>query len=269
MVEDLIEEVLEKACVAITWEEEEALAKLQPLEAADGDLPCAGCAEPQHLEEGEKQAPEEKAQNVDEGGASALGPAGTAAAEMPVQLEGESDPLPEGAEGAGAVVGAVPGTPEAEEQTPALHSSEQAWAPGVPSEAPAPGEAGEPGRPSLLSPEVPAAELPVQKESQASALPPETTGSEAAAAAGQSVTEGACVQMTAKGAGPILEPNSLERTTAAVLPQSEESAGGKMQGAILHTETASRRGNSEGSQMEEAVLSGHCPGPVPAAPTTA
>ncbi|XP_068792593.1 uncharacterized protein [Struthio camelus] len=264
LVEDLVEKAMEKVFAAIQREEEEELAKLQPLEAADGELPCAGCAEPQRLEEREKQGQEEKAQNGDGGGTSALGPAGTAAAasEVAVQLEGGSDSLPEGPERTEAVVVAVPGTPEAEEETPALDSRDQAWAQGAPGEAAPP--QGEPGLPALQSTEVPAAELAVQKEMQASALTPETTGSEAAAAAGQSVTEGACVQVAAKG--PILEPPSAERTTREGLPQSDETAGGTIQGAVLQTETPSQRGNSEGSKLEDAVLSGDSAGSVPAAP---
>ncbi|XP_067149670.1 A-kinase anchor protein 12 isoform X2 [Apteryx mantelli] len=208
-------------------------------------------------------------QNMDAGDTSALGPAGTAgtATEVPVQLEGERDTPSEGPKHTEAVVVAVPGTPEGEAATPALDSAGQAWADGVPGEAPPQGEEGESGLPALKSTKVPAAELPVQKGIQVSAFTPEATGSEAAAASGQSVSEGACVQIPAEASGPILEPKCQERTTREVLSQSDETEGGPLQDAILKTAALSQSENTEENKMDDAILSMDSPGPVTAAPT--
>ncbi|XP_009667010.2 A-kinase anchor protein 12 isoform X2 [Struthio camelus] len=209
-------------------------------------------------------------QSRDEGEASALGPAGPTAGpapDVPVQREGEGDTPSEGPERTETAVVAVPGTPEGEEAAPASESPGQAGTKGVPGEAFPQADRGEPGLRAVKSTKAPAAELPTQQERQASALTPETTGSEAAAAAGQSGSEGACVQIPAEGSGPILEPKSTDRTTREALPQSHETEGGQLQDAPLKTEALSPSESTEGSNMEEATLNMGSACTVTAAPT--
>ncbi|NWJ07143.1 AKA12 protein, partial [Crypturellus undulatus] len=204
-------------------------------------------------------------QNMDAGDASTLGPAGTPS-EVPVQLKGEGDSSCKSLEDTEAVVVAVPGTPEGEETTPALGSPGQAWTKGVPGEAPPQGEEGRSGLPAVQAPQVPAAELPLQREIQVPALPPETTGSEAAAVSGQSVSEGTGEQISAEDSGPILKPKCLERTTE-VLSQSHETECGQLQDAELKTAALSQSENTKDDKMEGAALSMDSCGPVTAAPT--
>ncbi|XP_068794828.1 uncharacterized protein [Struthio camelus] len=265
LLQELLDQVVEKAFLELRVEEEEELAKLQLPELAEGELPYADYAKPQCLEEWEKQPQEEKGQSRDEGEASALGPAGPTAGpapDVPVQREGEGDTPSEGPERTETAVVAVPGTPEGEEAAPASESPGQAGTKGVPGEAFPQADRGEPGLRAVKSTKAPAAELPTQQERQASALTPETTGSEAAAAAGQSGSEGACVQIPAEGSGPILEPKSTDRTTREALPQSHETEGGQLQDAPLKTEALSPSESTEGSNMEEATLNmgSACPG---------
>ncbi|NXD14430.1 AKA12 protein, partial [Nothocercus nigrocapillus] len=205
-------------------------------------------------------------QNMDAGDASALGPAGTAS-EVPVQLEGEGDISSKGLEDTEVVVVAVPGTPEGEETTPALGPPGQAWTKGVPGEAPPQGEEGRSGLPAVQVAQVPAAELLGPREIGVSALPPETTGSEAAAVSGQGVSEGTGEQISAEDSGPILTPKCLERTTGEVLSQSHETECGQLQDAELQTAALSQSENTKDGKMEGAILSMDSGGPVTAAPT--
>ncbi|NWI08882.1 AKA12 protein, partial [Crypturellus soui] len=204
-------------------------------------------------------------QNMDGGDASALGPAGTAS-EVPVQLKGEGDTSCKSLEDTEAVV-AVPGTPEGEETTPALGSAGQAWTKGVPGEASPQGEEGRCGLPAVQATQVPAAELPLQREIQVPVLPPEATGSEAAAVSGQSVSEGTGEQISAEDSGPILKPKCLERTTEEGLSQSHETECGQLQDAELKTAVLSQSENTKDDKMEGATLSMDSCGPGTAALT--
>ncbi|XP_064365226.1 A-kinase anchor protein 12 isoform X2 [Dromaius novaehollandiae] len=253
-------------CSKMVTSKEEPILKQESSD--QGKLPLTELAEDEMRDEHIPEV-ETAVQNMDEGQASALGPAGIAgtATEVPVQLEGERDTTSKGPEHTEAVVVADPGTPEGEEATPALGSPDQAWAKGVAGEAPPQGEEGESGLSAVKNTQVPTAELPMQKGIRVSAVTPETTGSEAAAASGQSVGEEACVQIPAEASGPILEPKCLERTPREALSQSDETEGSQLQDAVLKTAALSQSENTEGNKMEEAILSVDSPGPVTAAPT--
>ncbi|KAM6433991.1 A-kinase anchor protein 12 [Rhynochetos jubatus] len=159
-------------------------------------------------------------------------------AEEPVQLEGEDKTLTVGPECTEAAVAVVPVKPESQDEIPDLGSQEQACTEGVPSRVPAQREEEE-GDAVLLggkSTEVTVTEVPLQNEIKPSALPSETVGSEAAADAEQSVRDGAGRQITSKDSVPILEPQRREKTTETP-SQSDETEGGKMEDAMLETET--------------------------------
>ncbi|KAM6208234.1 A-kinase anchor protein 12 isoform 1-T1 [Sarcoramphus papa] len=159
-------------------------------------------------------------------------------AEEPVQLEGEGKTLTVGPECTEAVVTVVPIKPERQDEIPGLDSEEQACTKGVPSRAPA--QRAEEEDDALLlgvkSTEVAVTEVPLQNEVKTSALPSETVGSEAAADAEQSVRDGAGRHITAKDSVPILEPQCREKTTENP-SRSDETEGGKMEDAMLETET--------------------------------
>ncbi|NWY50759.1 AKA12 protein, partial [Chionis minor] len=157
-------------------------------------------------------------------------------AEEPVQLEGEDKTLTVGPECTEAAVTTVPVKPERQDEISGLDSQEQACTKGFPSRAPAQKEEKEDDTVLLgvKSPE-PVTEGPLQNEVKTSALPSEAIVSEAAADAEQSVKDGAGKQITGKDSVPILEPQSKERTTDA--PSQSEAEGGKMEDAVLETET--------------------------------
>ncbi|XP_075355099.1 A-kinase anchor protein 12 isoform X1 [Mycteria americana] len=159
-------------------------------------------------------------------------------AEEPVQLEGEGKTLTVGPECTEAVVTVIPVKPERQDEIPDLDSQEQACTKGVPSRAPAQREEEEDDAVllGLKSTEVTVTEVPLQDEVKTSALPSETIGSEAAAGAEQSVRDGAGRHITAKDSVPILEPQCREKTTE-IASQSDEAEGGKMEDAMLETET--------------------------------
>ncbi|NXA39190.1 AKA12 protein, partial [Eudromia elegans] len=211
-------------------------------------------------------AVETAVQNMDAGDASALGPAGIAS-EVPAQLEGEGVISSKNLEDTEAVIAAVPGTPERGDTTPAFGSPDQAWTEGVPSEAPLQGEEVKCGLPAVQATHVPAAELPEQREIQVSALPPETSGSEAAAVSVQSVSEGTGEKISAEDSEPTLKPKCLERTTGEVLSQSDETECGPLQDAEIKTAALSQGENTKDDKMEGPILSMDSCGPVTAAPT--
>ncbi|XP_009322411.1 PREDICTED: A-kinase anchor protein 12 isoform X1 [Pygoscelis adeliae] len=159
-------------------------------------------------------------------------------AEEPVQLEREGKILTVGPECTEAIVTVGPVKPEKQDEIPDLDSQEQACTKGVPSRAPAQREEEEDDAVLLgvKSTEVTVPEVPLQNEVKTSALPSETIGSEAAADAEQSVRDGAGRHITAKDSVPILEPQSREKTTEPP-SQSDETEGGKMEDAMLETET--------------------------------
>ncbi|NXS66018.1 AKA12 protein, partial [Pandion haliaetus] len=158
------------------------------------------------------------------------------AAKEPVQLEGEGKTLTVGPECTEAVVIVVPVKPERQDEIPDLE--EQACTKGVPSGAPAQRDEEEDDAVLLgvKSTEVAVTEVPLQNEVKTSALPSETIGSEGAADAEQSVRDGPGKHITAKDSVPILEPQCREKTTETP-SQSDETEGGKMEDAMLETET--------------------------------
>ncbi|NWH53401.1 AKA12 protein, partial [Fregata magnificens] len=151
-------------------------------------------------------------------------------AEEHVQLEGEGKTLTVGPECTEAVVTVKP---ETQDEIPDLDSQEQACTKGLPSRAPVQREEEEDDAVLLgvESTEVTVTEVPPQNEVKTSALP-----SEAAADAQQSVRDGAGRHITAKDSVPILEPQRREKTTETP-SQSDETEGGKMEVAMLETET--------------------------------
>ncbi|XP_075604513.1 A-kinase anchor protein 12 isoform X1 [Balearica regulorum gibbericeps] len=159
-------------------------------------------------------------------------------AEEPVQLEGEGKTLTVGPEHTEAAVTMVPVKPERQDEIPDLDSQEQACTKKVPSRAPAQREDEEDDAVVLgvKSTEVTVTEVPLQNEVKTFALPSETIGSEAAADAEQSVRDEAGRQIAAKDSVPILDPQCREKTTEP-LSQSDEIEGGKMEDAMLETET--------------------------------
>ncbi|NXV14719.1 AKA12 protein, partial [Cepphus grylle] len=159
-------------------------------------------------------------------------------AEESVQLEGEDKTLTVGPECTEAAVTVVPLKPERQDEIPDLDSQEQACTEGVPSRVSAQREEEEDDAVLLgvKSTEVTVTEVPLQNQVKASALPSETIGSEAAADAEQSVRDGAGRQITGKVSVPVLEPQCSEKTTE-IPSQSDEAKGGKMEDAMLETET--------------------------------
>uniref|UniRef100_A0A8C6ZUL0 A-kinase anchoring protein 12 n=1 Tax=Nothoprocta perdicaria TaxID=30464 RepID=A0A8C6ZUL0_NOTPE len=181
--------------------------------------------------------------------------------EIESERKDDGDVSSKGLEDTGAAAVAVPGTPEGEETTPALGSPDQAWTKGTPGEAPPQGEE------AVQATQVPTAELPEQRETQGPALPTETTGSEAAAVSGQSVSEGPAEQVSAEDSGPVLKPKCPERPPGEVRSQSDETQCGPLQDAELKTAALSQSENTKDDKMEGAVLSTDSCGPVSAAPT--
>ncbi|KAM6405281.1 A-kinase anchor protein 12 isoform 2-T2 [Pluvialis apricaria] len=159
-------------------------------------------------------------------------------AEEPVRLEGEDKTLAVGPEGTEAAVTMVPAKPERQDEISDLDSQEQACTEGVPSRAPAQGEKKEDDTVFLgvKSTEVTVTEVPPQNEVKTSALLSEAIGSEAAADVEQSVRDGAGRQSTGKDSVTILEPQCREKTIETP-SQSDETEGGKMEDAVLETET--------------------------------
>ncbi|NXE13597.1 AKA12 protein, partial [Lophotis ruficrista] len=159
-------------------------------------------------------------------------------AEEPVQLEGEEKTLTMGPECTEAAVAVIPVKPERQDEIPDLDLQEQACTKEVPSRAPTQREEDEDDAVLLgvKSMEDTVTEVPLQNEVETSALPSETTGSEAAADAEQSVKDETGKQVTAEDSVPILESQCREKTTETP-SQSDGTEGGKMEDAMLKTET--------------------------------
>ncbi|NXS51687.1 AKA12 protein, partial [Brachypteracias leptosomus] len=159
-------------------------------------------------------------------------------AEEPVQLEGEDRTLTMGLECTEAVVTVVPVKPERQDEIPNLDSEEQARTKEPPSRAPVQREGEEDGAVLLgvKTTEVTVTEVPLQNGAKTLSLPSNTVGSEAAAKAEQSVRDGASKDITAKDSVPILEPQCRQKPTETP-SQSDETEGGKMEDAMLKTET--------------------------------
>ncbi|NXY77897.1 AKA12 protein, partial [Glareola pratincola] len=186
-------------------------------------------------------------------------------AEEPVQLEREDKTLTMGPECTEAAVTVVPVKPERQDEIPDLDSQEQACTEGVPSRAPAQREEDDAVLLGVKSTEVTVTEVPLQNEVKTSALPSETIGSEADAE--QSVKDGASSQITGKDSVPVLQPQCREKTTETP-SQSDETKGGKMEDAMLKTETHLEGDNTvteAPTQIEPASVSNlasACPGIV-------
>lgn len=172
-------------------------------------------------------------QNETEDETSALGLPG----EEPVKLEGEDETLTAGPVCTEAVVAVVPVEPERQDKIPELDSQEQTCTERVPSKAPAQEEEEDAALLGVKSTEVIAVEVPTQNEVETCALISETIASEAAEAAEQNVRDGDSRQIVAKDPVPILEPKCTETTES--LSQSDEIKGGKIEDAMLKTETHS------------------------------
>ncbi|XP_056199302.1 A-kinase anchor protein 12 isoform X1 [Falco biarmicus] len=159
-------------------------------------------------------------------------------AEKPVQLEGEGRTLTVGPECTEPVVTAVPLKAERQDEIPDLDSEKQASTEGVPCREPAQRkeEDGDAVPLEVKSTEVTVTEVPLQDEVKTSALPSEAIGSEAAVDAEQSVREGTGRHITAKDSASTLEPQHGEGTTETP-SQSDETRGGKIEDAMLKTET--------------------------------
>ncbi|XP_069708219.1 A-kinase anchor protein 12 isoform X2 [Phaenicophaeus curvirostris] len=159
-------------------------------------------------------------------------------AEEPVQLEGEDKTVTVGPESTEAVATVVHVKPDRRDEIPGLDSQEQACSKGAPSRAPAQRDEEEDDGVLLgvKSTEVTVTEVPLQNEVKTSALHLETVGLEPVANAGQSVKDGADSEITATESVPILEPQCREKTPEPP-SQSDETEGGKMEDAVLETET--------------------------------
>ncbi|KAM9019009.1 uncharacterized protein PRD47_006628 isoform 1-T1 [Ara ararauna] len=160
--------------------------------------------------------------------------------EEPVHLEGQDKTLTVGPECTEVIVTVVPDKPERQDKIPDLGSGGQACTTGVPSRALAQREEEKDGTALLgvKSTDVTVTEVPLQNEVKTSALASETAGSEAAADDEPSVADGALRHITAKDSVPMLEPQCREKTTET-LSRSDETKGGKMEDAMLETETHS------------------------------
>ncbi|XP_030304457.1 A-kinase anchor protein 12 isoform X2 [Calypte anna] len=159
-------------------------------------------------------------------------------AEEPVQLEGEGKTLAVGSECTEVAVTVVPVKSEKQDEIPDLDSQEQAYTEGLPSRVQDQREEEEDDAVLLgvKSKQVSVTEVPLQNEVKTSALPSETVGSDAAADAEHNVKDVADRQITPKASMPVLEPQCREKTSE-ITSQSDETPGGKMEDALLETET--------------------------------
>ncbi|NWS95149.1 AKA12 protein, partial [Mionectes macconnelli] len=144
-------------------------------------------------------------------------------AEEPVQLEEEGKPL---------VV--VPVKPERQDEIPDLEeqvcAKEVSRAPSVREE-----EEDDAALIRVKSTKVTVPEVPLQNKVKPSDLPSKTVGSEAAAGAEQSVSNGTDGDIAAKDSVSVLEPQCREKTTETS-SQRDETKGGKMEDAMLRSE---------------------------------
>ncbi|XP_063007348.1 A-kinase anchor protein 12 isoform X1 [Melospiza melodia melodia] len=142
------------------------------------------------------------------------------------KLEGEGRTLTEGSECTEAVV-----TVKTEKQDGIPDSEEQVCAEGVPSRTPARREEDDAVHNGVKSTEVTVPEVLLQSKGKASALPSKTVGSEAAADAEQSMSNGCDRDIAAKDSVPVTEPQCRDKT-AETPSKSDE-----VEGAVLKSET--------------------------------
>lgn len=161
-------------------------------------------------------------------------------AEELVQPEGQDETLTVVPECTVPIVTVVLVKPEKQDEIPDLGSGDPAYVKGVPGRVLARREKEKDGTVLLgvESTEVTVTEVPLQNEVKTSALASETAGSEAAADAEPSVVDGAVRHVTAKDSVPVLELQCREKKTETSSP-SDETKSGKMEDAVLKTETHS------------------------------
>uniref|UniRef100_A0A8C3QXS9 A-kinase anchoring protein 12 n=1 Tax=Cyanoderma ruficeps TaxID=181631 RepID=A0A8C3QXS9_9PASS len=155
-------------------------------------------------------------------------------AEKPVQLEGEDRTLTLEPGCAEAVVTVVPVKTEKQDGIP--DSEEQVCTKGGASRTPALTEEDDAVLNGVKSTEVTVPEVLLQTKGKTSALPSKAVGSEAAADAEQSVSNGSDRDIAAKDSVPIIEPQCRDKTTETP-SESDEARGGKVEGAVLKSET--------------------------------
>ncbi|XP_071405423.1 A-kinase anchor protein 12 isoform X2 [Pithys albifrons albifrons] len=136
-------------------------------------------------------------------------------------------------EGEGKTLILVPVKPERQDEIP--DSKEQVCTKAVPSMAPALREEDDAMLVGVKSIEATVPEVPLQNKVKPAALHSETVGSEAAADAEQSLSDGADRDIAAKDSVPILEPQCREKMTE-IPSRRDETKGGKMEDAILESE---------------------------------
>ncbi|XP_071291714.1 A-kinase anchor protein 12 isoform X1 [Agelaius tricolor] len=142
------------------------------------------------------------------------------------KLEGEGRTLTVGSECTEAVV-----TVETEKQDGAPDSEEQVCTKGVPSRTPAQREEDDAVHSGVKTTEVTVPEVLLQSQGKASALPSKTVGSEAAADAEQSMSNGCDRDIAAKDSVPVTEPQCRDKTTET------PSKSDEVEGAVLKSET--------------------------------
>ncbi|XP_058689850.1 A-kinase anchor protein 12 isoform X2 [Poecile atricapillus] len=152
-------------------------------------------------------------------------------AEKPVELEGEGAVGPEGA---GAVVTVV--SVKTEKQDGVSDSEEQVCTKGGPSRTPALREEDDAVLNRIKSTEVAVPVILLQSKGKTSVLPSKTVGSEAAAAAEQSVSNGSDQDIAAEDSVPVIESQCRDETTESP-SKSDEAKGGKVESAVLKSET--------------------------------
>ncbi|XP_014743846.1 PREDICTED: A-kinase anchor protein 12 isoform X1 [Sturnus vulgaris] len=153
-------------------------------------------------------------------------------AEKPMQLGGEARTLTVGPECTEAVVTVVPVKTEKQDGIP--DSEEQICTKGGPSGTPVLSEEDDAVLNGVQSTEVTVAEVLLQSKGKTSAIPSKTVGSEAAADVEQSVSDGS--DIAAEDSVPIIEPQCGDKTTETT-SKSDEAKGGKVEGAVLESET--------------------------------
>ncbi|XP_064269389.1 A-kinase anchor protein 12 isoform X1 [Passer domesticus] len=148
--------------------------------------------------------------------------------------EGEGRTLTVGPECTEAVVTVVPVKTEKQDGIP--DSEEQVCTKGVPSRTPALGEEDDAVHNGVKSTEVTVPEVLLESKGKTSALPSKTVGSEAAADAEQSMSNGSDRDIAAKDSVPVIEPQCGDKTTET-LSKSDEAKGGEVEGAVVKSET--------------------------------
>ncbi|XP_066035186.1 A-kinase anchor protein 12 isoform X2 [Chamaea fasciata] len=154
-------------------------------------------------------------------------------AEKSVQLEGEGRTLTVEPGCAEAVVSVVPVKTEKQDGIP--NSEEQVCTKGGPSRTTALREEDDGVLNGVKSTDVTVPEVLLQSKGKTSALASKTVGSEAAADAEQSVSNGSDGDIAAKDSVPVIEPQCRDKTTETP-SKSDEAKGGKVEGAVLKSE---------------------------------